>query len=266
MKTIFNRDIENNCSESANLPAMLQEAIIALLKEESITDTGVDYENIKSSPIYTDLQNTIYPCFEEFDLAGLDTNEKKIAFWINLYHLLTIDADIRFSIRGNRKNGWPGMVHFLKKAAYTIHGMRFSLIDIEYGILRANRSWLCPFLKHFKGNDPRGLHCLERIDPRIHFALNRANRSNPPIAYYSAERLDAQLDLAAAYFIDCEVELDESGVALRIPRIFRRFRQDFGGKYDVLEWIHRYLPENDPRRVLIDHFDYQTMTIIKKYN
>jgi hypothetical protein len=162
--------------------------------------------------------------------------------------------------------GWLGILRFFRKAAYNVGGMRFSLEDIEHGILRANRGLMFIPGMHFGRKDARSAYCMEAFDARIHFALNCASRSCPPIAFYSPEKLNAQLDLSAASFIESESEMDKSGVALQISRIFKWYRKDFGGKLGVLEWIHRYLPEKDMRRLLIDHFDYQTMIIFKKYD
>ena len=264
-KSAFNSDA-SRCTAEIDVNATVAETILALKKEAAITDAGVDYGKVSDSEAFKRLRSVLYPCLADFDPGLLGSPEEKKAFWINLYHLLTIDAVLHRGIQRSVKEGWLGIVRFFRNTAYIVGGMRFSLEDIEHGILRANRGLMFIPGRQFSKGDPRSAHCLDRLDARIHFALNCASRSCPPIAYYSAERLDAQLDLSAAHFIDNETEMDKSGVALYISRIFRWYQKDFGGNYGVLEWIHRYLPENDMRRILIDHFDYKTMTTFKRYD
>jgi hypothetical protein len=256
----------NRCTPEIDVSAFVADTILALKKEAVIADAGVDYAKIEDSEAFTRLRSVLYPCLADFDPALLDSLAEKKAFWINLYHLLTLDAVLQQSIQRSVTEGWLGIVRFFRTSAYIVGGMRFSLEDIEHGILRANRGLMFIPGKQFGKSDPRYAHCLDQLDARIHFALNCASRSCPPIAYYSAERLDAQLDLSAAHFIDSETEMDKSGVALHISRIFKWYQKDFGGKYGVLEWIHRYLPEKDMRRILIGHFNDKTMTIYKRYD
>lgn len=264
-KEVFNSQ-PGICAAGIDAAAETGDIILELKKAAVISDAGVDYEKLKESGAYTRLRERLYPCLAAFTLAKLDSPEKQKAFWINLYHLLTLDAVIRFGVQRSVTEGWIGIMRFFRKAAYDVGGLRFSLEDIEHGILRANRGLMFIPGPHFAENDPRKAYCLETLDARIHFALNCASRSCPPIVFYSIEELDAQLDLSAVHFIESETEMDKSGVALHISRIFKWYRKDFGGRYGVLEWIHRYLPQKDMRCLLIDHFDYQTMTIYKKYD
>lgn len=264
-KGILN-NTEGNCSEKHDLPAEMGEIILELKKKTVITDNGVNYKALRKSKAFEKLQKVIYPCLRDFDPSTLTSSELKLVFWINLYNLLTIDAVLRYSVKRSVTEGWFGVIRFFRKAKYLVGGNRYSLEDIEHGILRANRGVPFFFGRQFRKNDPR-IHCvLKQIDPRIHFALNCASRSCPPIAYYSAERIHAQLDLAAANFIDSETWMDKSGVALRISRIFKWYQKDFGMKDGVLEFLERYLQERDIRRLLIENFDYKTMIIFSPYD
>ncbi len=264
-KDAFNHE-KNECAKDLDLQTVVSDMILGLKTIDVITDTGVHYEKIRESDIYQTLQNTVYPCLAAFDLNSLETEAQKKAFWINIYHLITIDAVLQFSVNKSVTEGWFGIIRFFRRAAYMIGGMRFSLEDIEHGILRANRG--VPYLpgKHYKRNDPRLQYALQTVDARIHFALNCASRSCAPIAYYSADRIDAQLDLAAANHIHNTTKMDKSGVALRITKLFKWYQKDFGGHAGILEMIHSYLPENDMRRKLIENFDLQTMVIFDGYD
>ena len=83
------------------------------------------------------------------------------------------------------------------------------------------------------------------MDVRIHFALNCASQSCPPIRAYTAENLDHQLDMAAGNFVAQEVEINPWANAIRISRIFKWFSGDFGGRKGVIAFIVKYLPEGE---------------------
>ena len=66
------------------------------------------------------------------------------------------------------------------------------LFLLGYGILRANASHPAIPGRHFGLRDPRRKYSLDRLDPRMHFALVCAARSCPPIAVYDAANIDEQ--------------------------------------------------------------------------
>jgi len=158
------------------------------------------------------------------------------------------------------------MLRFFRRAAYEIGGLRFSLEDIEHGILRANRGFLLHPGPQFGKDDPRRKFVFDKLDARIHFALNCASRSCPPIAYYSPEIIEQQLNLAASNFIQENVVLDRSGVMLKLSRIFKWYQRDFGGKTGVLAMIQDHLPEKDIRRILIKNFGDVVLVEYAKYD
>ena len=54
-----------------------------------------------------------------------------MAFWINLYHVLVLDAVISFGVKRSVANGWLGPLSFFRKAAYNVGGCRLSLDDLH---------------------------------------------------------------------------------------------------------------------------------------
>jgi hypothetical protein len=87
-------------------------------------------------------------------------------------------------------------------------------------------------------------------DVRVHFALNCASRSCTPIGVYSADQIDAQLELATRSFIVSDTSLDRRQHTLTVSRIFRWFAGDFGGRAGVRAFLLRYLPEDERREWL----------------
>jgi hypothetical protein len=149
------------------------------------------------------------------------------AFWINLYNAATLELILRhYPLKSILKIGLiPGQAW--KREFIRADGRLLSLDDIEHEILR----------KRF-------------ADPRIHFAVNCASASCPPLRRepYSAAELDDQLDRSSRDFLDSLSGLSHgtsgSELVLRVSKIFDWYREDFeshpGG---VVGFIADYAPE-----------------------
>jgi hypothetical protein len=91
------------------------------------------------------------------------------------------------------------------------------------------------------------------VEPRIHFALNCASRSCPPVGVYDPQHIDSQLEVAARNFVTQEVEVDPARKTLRLPHIFRWYARDFGGRAGVLTFVANYLADVSAREWLRRH-------------
>jgi len=92
---------------------------------------------------------------------------------------------------------------------------------------------------------------LRAADPRIHFALNCAARSCPPIAAYDAARLDAQLDTAARGFVAAGVSFDRARGLLTLSQLLDWYAGDFGGHEGLVRFVAAHLPDDERRRGLL---------------
>lgn len=230
------------------LAAALKRAANAL-KAAGIDEAGrqVDYARLQVSAAYAALRRDLTPQLRSLDLSALATREQRLAFWINLYNVLILDAAITLGVSRSVTEGRLGVVSFFRRAAYDIGGQRFSANDVEHGILRANRPhWAIPG-PQLSPSDPRLAWRVTPLDPRIHFALNCASRSCPPIGVYDAGRIDAQLDLAAASFIANDVAVDPRAGVVRLSAIFKWYAGDFGGRAGVLAFLKERLPDGEGR-------------------
>jgi hypothetical protein len=236
---------------SAVQPDVALRRAMNALRAEAISADGatVDYARLRQSAAYDSYCTQLTPQLRAFDLATLNTRAARLAFWINIYNALVIDAVIAYAIQRSVAESFYGLA-FFRRAAYQIGGLRFSLDDIEHGVLRANRG--SPFIPgpQFAASDPRLLHIVEPLDPRIHFALNCASRSCPPIAFYDPERIDEQLDMAARTFVAADTAIDDEQGALRISQIYNWYRDDFDGAAGVVRLLQRYLPADERLRWL----------------
>lgn len=226
---------------SSSLDREIKESLNRI-KADAISPDGrqVDYSSIANSHSYLEYRKLV-SLLGEFDFRSLSSRDEKLVFWINLYNTLVIDAVIQAKIQGSVTESWLGVMGFFQKAAYLVGGERFSLTDIEHGVLRANRGF--PYFPgpHFSPNDPRKGAVINSLDPRIHFALNCASNSCPPIGVYSPGQINQQLDLAARNFINTESTVDLEKQEISASRIFLWYRADFGGIAGVLSILEKYL-------------------------
>jgi hypothetical protein len=216
------------------------------------TAASIDYVRLRPSLAYAACRATC-AALRAIDISTLASREAQLAFWINLYNALVIDAVVAFGVRRSVTDGHAGYLRFFRRAAYLVGRYRFCCDDIEHGILRANRGH--PYLPgpQFGPSDPRRAFVVHPPDPRIHFALNCGSRSCPPVATYDPDHIDAQLERAGRSFIAGDVALDPAHNELRLSRIFRWFAQDFGGRPGVIGFVIRYLPPGTQREWLIAH-------------
>ena len=79
-------------------------------------------------------------------------------------------------------------------------------------------------------------------EPRIHFALNCASRSCPPLRAepYDPARLDAQLDEQSRAYVNSERGVKVSGESAQYSKIFDWYKEDFGGDAGVAALMKKY--------------------------
>lgn len=210
----------------------------------------VNYAELRGSRAYDEYRNYCSPRLRNFDPALLNTQGERFAFWINLYNALVLDGVINFKVNSSVTETRLGIFSFFRKAAYNAGGERLSLDDIEHGLLRANRGF--PYLPgpHFASNDPRLEWAVGELDNRVHFALNCASRSCPPIRVYTPELIDGQLDMASRNFVDGSTRIDPASSKLVISAIFNWYKGDFGSKEGVIDFILKHLPDDDRRQLI----------------
>jgi hypothetical protein len=246
---------ESDMAAPDDLAARLRQTLVEL--QASVMDetsTQIDYAALRHSPAYAAYREECLSVLRYMKPEHLSSLPARRAFWINLYNALVLDAVIAFGVQRSVIEGWLGMLTFFRRAAYLVDGQRISLEDIEHGILRANRG--NPYLPgaHFPSDDLR-LRWSLPLDPRLHFALNCGGRSCPPIRFYSADKLDDQLDLATRAFVATAVEVRPDENRLLLARIFQWYKDDFGGRDGVLNFLIHHLPEDERRHFLVESRD-----------
>ena len=127
---------------------------------------------------------------------------------------------------------------FFTAEAYAIGGLAFSLDDIEYGVLRGNaHCWQRPW-RRLRIRDAHCRYAIEPRDPRICLALVHGARSSPPLSFYEAPGIEAQLCASADRFINSGgAVLNRQAGTLSLSRLFKWCAQDFGGSQGVVKFI-----------------------------
>jgi hypothetical protein len=238
-------------------PAAELKRALDLVKNTAVDESGtrVDYGALKDSSAYQHFRNTLSPGLAGFDPTTLKSRDEQLAFWINLYNTLVLDAVISLGIQRSVIEGKLGLLAFFRRAAYNVGGYRISLDEIENGILRGNRGH--PYIpgKQFSSHDPRGNWTIWPPEPRIHFALNCASHSCPPFQVYTADQIETQLDLQTRNFIDANIMLNPAKQLLVVSSIFQWFKGDFGGRVGTILFIIDHLPFDGRRAWLTKYMD-----------
>ena len=235
------------------LVGMVRQAVNEFKAEAIEPASGlVDYQRLPELDCYRRYTTELIPKLQTLDFDTLTDTPTATAFWINLYNALVLHAVIAYGIKNSiAEGGFGDQVRFFRQAAYNLGGMRFSLEDIEHGVLRANAGNPFQFSRHFSTQDMRMQCVLTPVDPRIHFALNCASHSCPPISVYDPENLDQQLDQASSNYINNETKLIDG--QLYISKLFSWYKKDFGGKDGITRLILRYLPDGERKEWLTKH-------------
>jgi hypothetical protein len=147
------------------------------------------------------------------------TPARRIAFWINAYNAFTLRAIVdHYPIQGswfslNPRNSIRQIGGVWDRLRWNAAGRSVTLDEIEHQILR-------PVFN----------------EPRVHFAVNCASVSCPPLRAepYRADVLDRQLDDSASRFLASAPGLQVAGTTLRVSSIFKWYGEDFVPAYAPL--------------------------------
>lgn len=179
-------------------------------------------------------------------LAGLDEaalervrtdRETALAFWCNCYNAGT---QLLLAERRGLYESPLRFLRFFSTPCLTVAGTPLSLDDIEQGLLRGRSKYGLGYLPRLLVSRFELRYRLDSVDPRIHFALNCGAESCPAIRAYESDAIDDQLDLATRTYLDATVEHDPDAGRVRVPRVFRWYRGDFGGRRGIVDFLRQH--------------------------
>lgn len=168
------------------------------------------------------------------------SREEQLAYWINAYNAFTIKLIIdNYPVESIRDLHptlkIPGVNTVWHKKFFKIGGEEASLDQIEHDILR----------KEFE-------------EPRIHFAINCASFSCPPLRNeaFVADKLEKQLEEMATQFINDEQRNRIAANEAEVSKIFSWFTKDFTKKGSLRAFLNKYSKVKLKEDADIDFMDY----------
>ncbi|MEO1266518.1 MAG: DUF547 domain-containing protein [Myxococcota bacterium] len=194
------------------------------LKAEFIDAGSIDYRALASSETFAELEQ-VSRALVHVDPNELDGDDARNAFWINIYNVLAIHGVVALGL----EHSVMETPSFFRRVSYQIGGYPMSLDQIEHGVLRLNALHPSSGRGTLPDGDPRLAFCPSELDPRIHMALVCTARSCPPVAFYQAEKLSTQLDMASANFVSGSVTVNSKKEVVKLSSLFKFYTDDFGG-------------------------------------
>lgn len=188
-------------------------------------------------------------------LSYLQTDEEKIAFFVNLYnalllHSLIIAGTLPFL---NSSNG-SEFIAMERRVAYQVGSLIFSLSDIKHGILRAHdhfpifddKEHKCFYPSAFPTSDPRSQLRISCSETSTIFMLSDLTQSGPRIFTIDRENVRQDAQRAMQCFLKDRVDVfaDEgtpfTKLVVKLPRIFKWYSKDYGKTpIGILDWLAR---------------------------
>lgn len=194
---------------------------------------GMDYAALKAHDAGA-LQN-LRQQLGRVNVAALN-RKQQLAYWINVYNVNTVATIVEsYPVESIRDISTDPIIRLnvFKKERIPVGSAKLSLDDVENAKIR------------------EGFH-----DPRIHFAINCAARSCPPIRpeAYNGASVDAQLDDQVRRFLSgplgARFETKGNDVTVHVTKIMDWFNKDFeqwaGGK---AAFLRRYVTPDKQRLI-----------------
>lgn len=185
--------------------------------------------------------------------AGLTDDAAKMTFWLNVYNAMIqhkLSQDTATYVKRNK---------FFRTRDIVVAGRQLSFDQIEHGMLRRSKvKWAGGYLNKWFPSAFEKRFRVEQLDWRIHFALNCGAMSCPAVQQYDRNELDQQLDNATTLFLMFETEYDSTANTFALPKLFRWFQKDFGGKagiYDILE-KREFIPAGTRPKLVYTEYDW----------
>lgn len=228
---------ESGIPVAAQAQALPDHSLFTRVLARVVAVPHVDYAALQGAPAELDRYIESLRTTSPGTLAAA-SREARLAFWINAYNACMLRRVIsHYPLIENASPGLVGRVQnriagrpensvwqirdVFTGEFCTVAGEERSLDEIEHVIIR-----------------PMG-------EPRIHFAVNCAARSCPPLIpqAYTAEGLDEQLDARVRAFLATPAQFspDPAAGVVHLNPILSWFGEDFGGPQGVKAFFAPYV-------------------------
>ncbi len=156
--------------------------------------------------------------------------KEALALYINSYNAWILHEALK---KYPTKSVKDALFTFFISNRITVAGEKMSFNRLEKDIIR----------KRFK-------------EPRIHFALNCASRSCPPLRNepYLSEKLEAQFEELTKAFINSPSGVVPTKSGANVSKIFDWYKEDFPG--GVVPFLNQYLAKPLPANAKLTYMEY----------
>ena len=198
-----------------------------LLEKNVSTRGNVNYEGFrKNSKI---LRNYIASLGENTP-SETWTREDKLAYWMNAYNAMTVDLILRnLPLQSIKDIDKPWNQRLWKLGAKW-----YNLDEIEHKILR------------------------KMDEPRIHFGINCASYSCPPLLNkaFTAGKVEEQLTFLSKQFINDATRNTIAQDRLELSKIFSWFAKDFKQNGSLIDFLNQYTETPIPANAKVRYKKY----------
>jgi hypothetical protein len=202
-------------------------AFDSLLKKHVSSDGKVDYKGLS---IEKAALEAYIKTLSDNTPSATSSKTDKMVFWINAYNALTLklilsNLPLKTITALDKGKTWD-------VRRFKIGDKTLSLNDIENTILR-----------------PMG-------DARIHFAINCAAKSCPPLlnAAFTSETLEAKLEARTISFVNNPKAVAQTATGLKVAKIFDWYGKDFTPS--VVVFINKYAKKKAAKTAKLEYFEY----------
>ena len=199
---------------------------------------GVKYAAWKADPADVAALDKVVDAIAHEAESPAGSKEEKLAFYFNAYNANILHGVLeKYPVKSVRDIA--PLFGFFTQSRIVVSGDKMSFNHLEKEII------------HGYG------------EPRMHFALNCASASCPPLLAkaWTAGNLNAELDRAATAFLSNNrygVEVSDGGKKAEVSKIFDWYGGDFQGSGGVLAFINRYRkpPLPDDTKISFQNYDW----------
>lgn len=203
------------------------------LLKQYVTPGGVKYAEWKKNSADMQAIGAVVDSISKESLSSRGEKER-LAFYINAYNAWILHGALA---KYPTKSVKDTFFRFFTANNIKVAGEQMSFNHLEKDVIRGKFS-----------------------DPHVHFALNCASRSCPPLMpeAFTGDKVDAQMEKLAVAFINSEkgVTYNESAKTAQLSKIFDWYKNDFAKDGGAVEFINKRRSAPIPKDVKISYQDY----------
>jgi hypothetical protein len=197
-----------------------------------VTPGGVRYAPWKSNAADMQALQNVVDSIGAASISGMPRQEQ-LAFYINAYNAWILHEALGKYPTASVKDA---LFSFFTSKRAKVAGEEMSFNHLEKDVIR------------------------KLGEPRVHFALNCASRSCPPLnpEPFRADRLDAQFEKLAKAFVNSDkgVRLGRDGKSAELSKIFDWYKDDFKADGGAVAFINKRRSSPIPSDAKISYQDY----------